>query len=108
MIAVKRGEETCLRKPLQAQKITIECPNTIFHLYITTENELSKVEIFMRNLRKVERLELLDIYQWCNRQKIMYDTAFRYRKESSVWKNMRAYMHYSSQKMKYKVRFGTI
>ena len=78
-----------MRETLQAQQITIECPNTIFHLYIRTEN-------------------LIDIYQWCNRQKILYDTAFRYRRDSSVWRNLRAYMHYSSQKMKYMVRFGTV
>ena len=97
-----------MRETLQAQQITIECPNTIFHLFIRTENEMSKLEIFMRNLRKVERLDLIDIYQWCNRQKILYDTAFRYRRDSSVWRNLRAYMHYSSQKMKYMVRFGTV
>ena len=100
-------EVACLKGKIKAQQITIECPNTIFHLYIRTDNEMSKLEIFMRNLRTVERLELIDIYQWCNRQRILYDTAFHYRRDNSLWKNMRSYLHYSSQKMKYKVRFRT-
>ena len=91
----------------QTQQITIECPNTIFSLYIRSEWEMSKLEIFMNNIRTVKKLELNDIYLWCNRQKIMYDTSFHYRRDTSLWKNIRSYLHYSSQKMKYKVRFGT-
>ena len=35
-----------MRETLQAQQITIECPNTIFHLYIRTENEMSKLDLY--------------------------------------------------------------
>ena len=105
---MKRGEAACLSEEWSTQQITIECPNTIFSLYIRSEWEMSKLEIFMNNIRTVEKLELNDIYQWCNRQKIMYDTAFHYRKDTSVWRNIRSYMYYSRQKMKYKVRYGTV
>ena len=39
--------------------ICIECPNTIFHLYVKDETELSKLEIFMENIR-YGRLEATD------------------------------------------------
>ncbi len=97
-----------MREEWHAQQITIECPNTIFSLYIRSEWEMSKLEIFMNNIRKVEKLELNDIYLWCNRQKIAYDTAFHYRKDTSLWNNIRSYLHYSSQKMKYKVCIRTV
>ena len=51
-------------------QILIECPNTIFHLYIKSEQDLSKIETFMNNIRTIERLGLNDIYTWCNRQGI--------------------------------------
>ena len=34
-------------KNIEEQQIIIECPNTIFHLYIDSEDELSKVKVFM-------------------------------------------------------------
>ena len=67
-------------------QILIECPNTIFHLYIKSEQDLSKIETFMNNIRTIERLGLNDIYTWCNRQGILYDTAFNYHKETSLEK----------------------
>ena len=82
-------------------QILIECSNTIFHLYIKSEQDLSKIETFMNNIRTIERLGLNDIYIWCNRQGILYDTAFNYHKETSFWKNIKAYVRYSRQKMKY-------
>lgn len=88
-------------------QIMIECPNTIFHLYVSNENEMSKVDIFMNNIRTVSRLGLTDIYHWCNRQGIMYDTEFNYHKDFSLWKNLRSYFQYSRQKMKYQMGFGT-
>lgn len=88
-------------------QIMIECPNTIFHLYVKNEEEMSKVEIFMNNIRTIRRLGLTDIYTWCNRQGIAYDTAFNYHKDFSLWKNIRSYVQYSKQKIKYQVRFGT-
>lgn len=35
-----------------AGHILIECPNTIFHLYARDEGELSKIETFLRNIRR--------------------------------------------------------
>ncbi len=88
-------------------QILIECPNTIFHLYVKNEEEMSKVEIFMNNIRTIRRLGLTDIYTWCNRQGIAYDTAFNYHKDFSLWKNLRSYVQYSKQKIKHQVRLGT-
>lgn len=84
----------------------IECPNTIFHLYVADENELTKVEVFMRNIRTVKKLGLIDIYRWCNRQGIAYDTKFNYRSDFSVWKNIKRYIQYSRQKWKYQYQLG--
>lgn len=89
-------------------QIMIECPNTIFHLYVKDENELSKVNIFMHNISTVKRLGLTDIYHWCNRQGICYDTEFNYHKDSSLWKNAKSYLHYFTQKYKYQVNLGTV
>ena len=36
----------------------IECPNTIFHLYVNDEFEMSKIETFMNNIRTVKSLGL--------------------------------------------------
>lgn len=84
-------------------QIMIECPNTIFHIYVNSEHELSKIEIFMGNIRSVKHLGIHDIYSWCNRQGIAYDTQFNYRKDFSVWKNLKSYVWYSRQKMKYQM-----
>ncbi len=92
----------------RAGQVMIECPNTIFHLYVNDEIELSKIEVFMNNIRTVRKLGLTDIYNWCNRQGIAYDTRFNYRKDFSLWKNVKSYLLYSRQKMKYQVRFVSI
>ena len=91
-----------------AGQIMIECPNTIFHLYVNNERELSKIEIFMSNIRTIKRLGLTDIYTWCNRQGIQYDTRFNYHKECSLWMNVKSYFLYSRQKMKYQLLLGAI
>lgn len=77
-----------------AGHILIECPNTIFHLYARDEGELSKIETFLRNIRGIKRLGLNDIYIWCNRQGILYVTKFHYRKDFSLWFNMKSYYLY--------------
>ena len=79
----------------------IECPNTIFHLYARDEGELSKIETFLRNIRGIKRLGLNDIYIWCNRQGILYVTKFHYRKDFSLWFNMKSYYLYFLQKFRY-------
>ena len=55
-------------KNIGEQQIIIECPNTIFHLYIDSEDELSKVKVFMNNIKHVDSISLHDIYNWCNKQ----------------------------------------
>ncbi len=91
----------------QIGQIMIECPTTIFYLYVKSENEMSKIEIFMNNISTVKRLGLIDIYCWCNRQNITYDTGFNYHKDFSLWKNVKSYLQYFRQKHKYQVGFGT-
>ena len=54
-------------KNIEEQQIIIECPNTIFHLYIDSEDELLKVKAFMNNMKHVDSISLHDIYNWCNR-----------------------------------------
>ena len=111
-----RLHSICLRKTLSinnpntnnkamaekpAGHILIECPNTIFHLYARDEGELSKIETFLRNIRGIKRLGLNDIYIWCNRQGILYVTKFHYRKDFSLWFNMKSYYLYFLQKFRY-------
>ena len=108
---IQRRERNALRGKhtgKHAGQVVIECPNTIFHLYVKDEVALSKIEVFMRNIRTVDRLGLIDIYNWCNRQGIAYDTRFNYHKGMPGWKNVRSYVLYSREKMKYQVRLGTI
>ena len=50
-------------KNIEEQQIIIECPNTIFHLYIDSEDELSKVKVFMNNMKNVDSISLHDIYR---------------------------------------------
>ena len=45
-------------KNIGEQQIIIECPNTIFHLYIDSEDELSKVKVFMNNIKHVDSISL--------------------------------------------------
>lgn len=89
-------------------QILIECPNTIFHLYINNEKEYTKIETFMNNIKAVKSLGIDDIYNWCNRQGILYDTKFNYHKDFSLWTNIRYYFLYSSQKMRYQVLLGAV
>ena len=42
--------------------ILIECPNTIFQLFVNNEEEISKIEIFMGNIREGKHLEINEIY----------------------------------------------
>lgn len=87
-------------------RILIECPNTIFHLYVNNERELSKIETFMRNIKSVKQMGLNDIYTWCNRQGIAYDTSFNYNKDFSLWLNVKSYIFYSCHKVKYQYAMG--
>ncbi len=87
-------------------QIMIECPNTIFSLYVANESELSKIEIFMNNIKTVKKVGLYDIYNWCNRQGIVYDTHFNYHKDFSLWKNAKSYLAYYRQKYKYQYKLG--
>lgn len=89
-------------------QILIECPNTIFHLYVNTEDELKKIELFMNNIRRVSHIGLNDIYNWCNRQKIAYDTSFNFRKGLTPWKTIRSYVSYTKIKMKYQLKFSAV
>jgi len=89
-------------------QVVIECPNTIFYLYVNHESEQVKIETFINNMKTVKRLELNDIYTWCNRQGIMYDAKFNYHKDFSLWINLKFYFSYSKQKMKYQLSVGTI
>lgn len=82
-------------------RIMIECPNTIFHLYVHNETEVSKVETFMRNVRNLKGLSLRDIYTWCDRQKIEYEVSFNYHRNYSIWKNIKSYIRYTKEKCKY-------
>lgn len=79
----------------------LECPNTIFYLCISTEREMGKLELFMKNIKNVRCLGTDDIYNWCNRQKITYQTKYNYHKELSFFRNLRYYLKYTRQKMKY-------
>lgn len=79
---------------------TLECPNTIFDIYIRNERERSKFEIFMNNIRFVRHLKVNDIYDWCNHQKMDYHTHFNYNRRIPVWRNMGAYCKYFKQKTK--------
>lgn len=94
-------------KRKQGGQIRIECPNTIFHLFVTNEDEITKIEIFMNNIRTMKNLNLIDIYNWCNRQGIEYDTQFNYHKELSTWKNLKSFWNYYKQKQKYLLRWET-
>lgn len=87
--------------------IQIECLNTIFHLFVQSEEEVTKIEIFLNNLCTVSSLSIRDVYNWCNRQGIVYDTKFKYRKELSLWKNVQLYIYYYRQKHKYMLRLKT-
>ena len=88
--------------------IMIECPNTILYIYIHNEDEYSKIAIFMNNIRHVEHFGLTDIYTWCNRQQMMYETHFNYRRDFSVWKNMKSYVTYYRQKSKYQLNYQPV
>lgn len=82
-------------------QVLIECPNTIFCLYVYNDAELSKIEIFMNNLRTMKKIGLNDIYNWCNRQGIRYSTKFNFHKELTLGKTLRAFLNYTKQKIKY-------
>ena len=64
-------------KNIEEQQIIIECPNTIFHLYIDSEDELSKVKVFMNTTTfnydsKMTLTEMIKSYIFYFRQKLRY------------------------------------
>ena len=79
----------------------IECPNTIFHLYIDSEDELSKVKVFMNNIKHVDSISLHDIYNWCNRQHVQYTTTFNYDSKMTWTEMIKSYIFYFRQKLRY-------
>ena len=62
---------------------------------LTSGIELSILDDFLRVLKTV------NIYIWCNRQGILYVTKFHYRKDFSLWFNMKSYYLYFLQKFRY-------
>lgn len=93
-------EDTVMRN-IGEQQIIIECPNTIFHLYIDSEDELSKVKVFMNNMKYVDSLSLHDIYNWCNRQHVQYTTTFNYDSKMTWTEMIKSYIFYFRQKLRY-------
>jgi len=83
--------------------VLIECPNTIFHLYVDSEEELSKIEVFMNNMKNLNRVGLNDIYNWCNRQGILYDTKFNFHKDFTFGKTLHSFVHYIKVKLIYQL-----
>lgn len=83
------------------QQIIIECPNTIFHLYIDSEDELLKVKVFMNNMKHVDSISLHDIYNWCNRQHVQYTTTFNYDSKMTWTEMIKSYIFYFRQKLRY-------
>ena len=67
--------------------IQIQCINTIFRLFVQNEDEMTKVEIFVNNIRTMKGISLTDI--------------FNYHKELSAWRNFCMFIHYYRQKQKY-------
>lgn len=88
--------------------VTLECPNTIFQIYIHDECEKSKFDIFMNNIRYIEHLKVKDIYEWCNHQRFSYKTHFNYNRRVPVWRNMKAYFTYFRQKTKNQPNFQPV
>lgn len=86
---------------IEEQQIIIECPNTIFHLYIDSEDELSKVKVFMNNMKNVDSISLHDIYNWCNRQHVQYTTTFNYDSKMTLTEMIKSYIFYFRQKLRY-------
>lgn len=82
-------------------QVIIECPNTIFHLKIDNEEQLTKVHIFMNNIKHLESMELKDIYNWCNRQHVEYSTSFNHNRNRSISRTIGAFVFYFSKKLKY-------
>ncbi len=92
-------------KKTVTNQILIECPNTIFHLYVNNEDEYSKIAIFMNNLQTLKSIGINDIYNWCINQKIEYSTNFNFRKNRGLVNTMKAYWRYSRNKRKYQLGF---
>ena len=72
-------------KNIGEQQIIIECPNTIFHLYIDS----------------VDSISLHDIYNWCNRQHVQYTTTFNYDSKMTWTEMIKSYIFYFRQKLRY-------
>ena len=85
-------------------QIVIECPNTIFHLYVDSEEEFSKIQVFMNNIKHMNSVSVNDIYNWCNRQHVNYSTSFNYGKSKgqTISDIVRAYIYYCRHKIKYR------
>ena len=103
MIFYTKVKDGNVMEPLKTKRVMIQCSNTIFHLYIQTEEELTKLEIFTRNLRSANKVSLTDIYQWCNRHGISYRTNFNFRRNMGFINIVYSYIHYAMQKVKYRL-----
>ena len=88
-------------KNIEEQQIIIECPNTIFHLYIDSEDELSKVKVFMNNMKNVDLISLHDIYNWCKGQHVQYTTNLNYNIKMTLTEMIKSYIFYFRQKLRY-------
>ena len=96
-----------MKKEYEGQ-VLIECPNTIFQLYVSNADLLSKIYIFMRNIQSVKKMGIGDIYNWCNRQGIAYDTRFNFHKDFTLDKTLRAFLDYYMRKRKYQRRLRPV
>lgn len=101
IIQIHHSIEDTVMKNIEEQQIIIECPNTIFHLYIDSEDELSKVKVFMNNMKNVDSISLHDIYNWCNRQHVQYTTTFNYDSKMTLTEMIKSYIFYFRQKLRY-------
>lgn len=79
-------------------EVRLLCASTVFHIYLHDENEASKLDMFLANIGAAQSLALQDLYNWCNRQKMHYNTKFCYNPRASLMENARFFLHYFYQK----------
>lgn len=85
----------------KAYEVRLQCAGTVFHIYLYNENESEKIALFLENINTVKNLALQDIYHWCNRHQVVYETKFQYNRKRSLIRNAGSFLYYLQQKNKY-------
>lgn len=85
---------------MEKKIVAIRYYNVWFYLYVNSEQDMVKISYLTDRIDSGEQMVMKDIYQWCQRHEIKYNTKYVYRKDFSLKANIWNFYSYIRGRVK--------